>query len=294
VTVRRQRITANRLELAAEGLTARDRAVLDTLAIVGVASTGQVARTCCWGFTTDTAMRLARRSLERLRRDGLARRFDDRAWDRRQGAPGYVHALSGAGLRLADGESAPGVGQRRAWRPSYQFLTHRLGITELYVRLIELERTGGPRMREFAPEASAARAFHGPGGKSRFVRPDALVRLGVGDTEVSHFVEIDLGTESPATILRKCQAYRAYELTGDETRHYGVFPGVLFIVRDAKRGRTIATVIGRLDANGRELFAVATGDEAIRVLARVDVPTVADRAPPELPGPMVGPVTPPH
>jgi len=243
----------------------------------------------------DTAVRLARRHLQRLRAAGLVRRFEDRAWDRRAGAPGYVHALTAAGLRLVGSEQGIGIRQRSSWRPSYLFLAHALGISELYVRLIERERQGGPRLREFRVEGDAARFYRGPSGEQLVVRPDALVRLGVGEIEVSHFIEIDRGTEtSPSTIAAKCAAYRRYELSGEEVRKYGVFPGVAFIVPDVKRSRTIATVIARLDANGRELFAVAMEDEAIQVLVRVDVPTAADRAPPERSGPDVGPVTPPH
>lgn len=261
-------IIVSRLTRLESALTPRDRVLLDCLAIVGVATTEQIARICCAGFTADTALRLARRSLQRLRRDGLVRRFDDRAWDRKVGAPGYVHALTTAGLKLIGGTHGVGLRHRTSWQPSYPFLTHRLAITELYVRLAEQERAGGPRMHEFAAEANAWRSYLGPSGERLVLRPDALVRLVWGELEVSHFVEVDKGTETrPATIADKCQAYRRYELSGVETRRHGVFPGVMFIVPDAKRAQAIGAVLVRQPADAQDLFMVATEDEALVALA---------------------------
>jgi hypothetical protein len=276
---RRRRITANRLDLVAGGLTDRDRAVLDVLAVVGVAATDQLARIVFGDAISDTAGRLARRSLQRLRRDGLVRRFEDRAWDRRAGAPGYVHALTGSGLRLVGGDSGPGAGQRRAWRPTYQFLTHRLAITELYVKLVEQERAGGPRVLEFAAEAAAARSFSGPGGTKRLL-PDALVRLAADGVEVSNFIEVDKGTETRATIMRKAQNYRTYELTGDEIRRHGVMATVLFVVSNPERARVIQRLIHGLDPDLRELFAVALEADTVRVLSEAGLPTEPERPPP--------------
>jgi len=288
-------ITASRLVQLDRGLSPRDRAIVAALGVAQVASTQQLARIVIGDADPATALRLARRSLQRLRATGLVRRFADRAWDRRVGAPGYVHALTVAGLKLAGQVHGVGVHHRTSWRPSYAFLTHRLGISELYTRLVELERTGGPRLLEFAAEGTAARRYRGPGGQTLMLRPDALVRLATGDVEVSHFVEVDRGTEtSPATIAAKCQAYRRYELSGEEVRRHGVFPGVLFIVPDRPRARVIARVVNRLAPDARDLFAVAVDSEALAALSRGEAPTLADRAPPSPSSPLVGSPTAPH
>jgi hypothetical protein len=112
--------------------------------------------------------------------------------------------------------------------------------------------------------------------------------------EVSHFVELDLSTERQATIAAKCQAYLAYEQSGDEVRRYGIFPGVLFLVPSGKRATAIAAVIARQPLDAQELFAVAVDDQALPVLARVDLPTPADRAPPPVVGKAVGMPIPAH
>lgn len=272
MTANRQHITASVLDRLAADLSTRERSVMAALATMHVATTGQLARLVFMGDEPETATRLARRHLQRLVRSGLVRRFPDRAWERRAGASGYVHALTAAGLRLAGGQHAVGLRQRKGWRPSYLFLTHRLAISELYVRLREQERDGGPAVREFRAERDCWRPYTGPAGQRLRLQPDALVRLGLGDTELSWFCEIDLDTEKrPATIADKCRAYRTYELSGEEQRRYGVFPGVMFIVPSTERARDIARVIGRQPTDAQELFAVATEDEARDVLATAEV-----------------------
>jgi len=254
---------------------------LKGLATVHVMTTAQVARLVIADLEAATALRLARRHLERLRRFGLVRRFADRARDRRVGAPGYVHALTAAGLSVSGGKHAIGTRQRASWRPSYAFLSHRLAISELYVRLAEQERDGRPQVREFLAEADCWRPYIGPAGQRLVLKPDALVRLGVDGTEVSSFAEIDLGTERPATITDKCRAYRAYEMSGEEQRRYGVFPGVVFIVPSQERARVIEQVVARQPADAQELFAVATEDQALAALrqAEAGAPTF-ERPPP--------------
>ena len=292
---RRHPITASRLARLSGQLTVRERGVLDVLGIVQVMTTDQLARIVFPDASPATNLRLARRILQGLRDAGLVRRFDDRAWDRRVGAPGYVHALTAAGLRLVGSQRGIGTRQRKSWRPSYPFLSHRLGISELYARLVEHEHAGGAIVREFRAEADAWRPYQGLGGARLTLKPDALVRIGVDGIEVSHFVEVDRGTEtSPATIAAKCEAYRRYEQSGEEVRRHGVFPGVLFIVPNAQRAQAIAAVIARQPSDAQELFAVVTEDEAVTVLTRVEVPTLADRAPPGPSRPHVGMPTAPH
>lgn len=268
-TVTQRRLTAGRLDRLSESLTARERAILGVLGTAHVLATAQVARLVFADEGQSTALRLARRHLQRLRKFGLVRRFADRARERQAGAPGHVHALTAAGLRLSGGAHALGARQRKTWRPSYKFLTHRLAISELYVQLVEQQRAGGPTLREYKAEPDCWRSYIGPAGQRLGLQPDALVRLGVGRTELSHFCEIDLDTENrPATIAGKCRAYRYYELSGEEQRRYGVFPGVLFVVPSEERARAISAVIRRQPPDAQELFAVATEEQALAALAQ--------------------------
>jgi Replication-relaxation len=261
-------LTAGRLELVRASLTERELQLLGELGRLQVATTGQLARLMFGNANEETATRLARRHLQRLGRSRLVRRFADRSRDRRVGAPGHVHALTAAGLRLIGAEHGTGGGQRKAWRPSAPFLAHRLAISELYVQLAEQTRAGGATVREFWAEPDCWRRYTGTAGQRLTLKPDALVRLGTGDLELSWFVEMDLGTERPATIADKCRCYRSYELAGEEVRRHGVFPGVMFIVPNHRRARVIAAVIARQPTDARALFTVATQDKALAALTQ--------------------------
>jgi hypothetical protein len=268
--VRRPPLWALRLDQLRQDLTVREHAALSVLATVHAATTGQVARIIFDG--DESANRLAHRHLSRLNYFGLVRRFRDRSRDRKVGARGYIHALTAAGLRMTGGTHAIGVRQRAAWRPSSDFLSHRLAISELYTRLIEQQHRGGPEVGEFKAEPDCRRWFSGPAGEQLVISPDALARLEIGELEVSWFVEVDLATETrPSTIAAKCQAYRRYELSGTEQRRYGVFPGVVFIVPDTARYRTISRIIARLPFDARSLFVVATQADALTAMAQVEV-----------------------
>lgn len=260
------------LEQLRQDLTVREHAILSVLATVHAATTDQVARIIFDGG--ESANRLARRHLVRLNQFGLVRRFRDRSRDRKVGAPGYIYALTAAGLRMTGGTHAIGARQRAAWRPSKDFLSHRLALSELYTRLIEQQHRGGPEVREFKAEPDCRRWFPGPAGEQLLISPDALTRLGIRELEVSWFVEVDLATETrPSTIAGKCQAYRRYELSGIEQRRYGVFPGVIFIVPDAGRRNVIARIVARQPREAQSLFVVATEADAPAAMAQVEVMT---------------------
>ena len=49
------------------------------------------------------------------------------------------------------------------------------------------------------------------------------------------FIEVDLATESPAIVVRKCEQYIHYFQSGVEQRRSGVFPRVIWIVPTDKR-----------------------------------------------------------
>jgi hypothetical protein len=249
-------------------LTSRELEIVRMLACVQVATTGQIGRVV-FGGAPPTSAALARRHLARLARSGLVRRFVDRSRDRKVGAPGYVHALTAAGLRLAGAEHGSGVRQRTAYRPSERYLAHRLAISELYVRLHEQQHAGGAAVRDFAAEPACWRRYKGPAGEVRTVKPDALVRLGAGGVELSWFVESDLATERPGAVADKCDAYLAYEFSGEEQRQVGVFPRVIFIVPSDARAAAIVQVVRGQPADAQGLFVVAVEEAALAVMTEV-------------------------
>ncbi|MGW6571402.1 replication-relaxation family protein [Streptomyces sp. NPDC054945] len=257
--------TGGRLAQLAVDLTTRERQFLAELATLHVATTAQLGRLVFGGCKPATTSRLGQRHAERLVRFNLIHRYANRSHDRKVGAPGYVLTLTEAGWSLSGADTAARQRQRRSWMPSDAFLAHRLAISELYVRLTEQSRDGGPTLREFKAEPDSWRRYLGLGDEPQVAKPDALVRLVANGLELSWFVEIDRGTEGQRHIADKCDAYRRFELSGVEQQRFGIFPGVVFIVPTEPRRQVVQRVIDRQTAAARGLFAVTT--EAVMLTA---------------------------
>lgn len=90
--------------------------------------------------------------------------------------------------------------------------------------------------------------------------------LGVGEYEISAFIEQDQDTESLPTIARKCGVYLDYYRSGQEQHDHGVFPLVWWLVPSTKRLTGIAGIIRRLPHDAQPLFQVALSDEAVNRL----------------------------
>ena len=71
------------------------------------------------------------------------------------------------------------------------------------------------------------------------------------------FVEVDLGTESLPTLLRKCGQYEAYRASGIEQAQLGVFPMVLWVFNRADRIDKLMRAVSRSHRLDSRLF-VAT------------------------------------
>jgi hypothetical protein len=235
----------------------RDLAVLDSLQRVRLLTTDQIRRL---HFAENAVRAQSRRTRELLRRlHGLKLivRLGRQIGGIKAGSSGYVFGLTGLGLSVLD---VP-IGQRRrrtVWEAKPYFQDHMLAVSELYVRLVETSRASDTDLLAFDAEPACWRRFTGSGGEPITLKPDAFVRVGIGDYELASFVEIDLGTESLPTIRRKCQVFLSYWRSGVEQQRHGVFPRVVWLVPDQHRVDGIAGVLTRFtrDALGA-LFTVA-------------------------------------
>jgi hypothetical protein len=117
----------------------------------------------------------------------------------------------------------------------------------------------------FDAEPACWRQFVRVGGAVGVLKPDAYIRLGIGEFEDSFFAEIDLGSERRGQLTRQHHAYREYFRAGVEQTN-GVFPGVLWIVPNARRAALLTDIHQGLPEQARRLFSVATSDQALAVL----------------------------
>lgn len=258
-----RRISSRRLAEVAAALTPTDRAVLDSLRRVRLATGEQLTR--LHFADRSSAARQARRRLARLVERRLVARLDRRIGGVRAGSSGFVYALDVAGQRLLDAETPPRW-PRRPWTPGLPFLAHSLAVTDLYVGLVDAERSGLVDVLDFTTEPACWRSFTDPLGGAAVVKPDAFVCLGVGEFEDRWFIEVDRATEAPSTLARKADVYTAYWQSGGEQASHGVFPRVLWVVPDEARKTVVVDVLARQPAEAWALFQVVTTDAAVRVL----------------------------
>jgi hypothetical protein len=138
------------------------------------------------------------------------------------------------------------------------FDQHAYEIAELYVSLVEADRTGRLQLFEFSPEPYTEISS----GRLE-ARPDAYVKIGTLGKRRHYFLEVDRATEWQTQLASKMHRYvMAYDNWQERT-----FPQVLFIVPDDTRARSIEAMAKR--QRHPELFAVCLFDAAISRLASV-------------------------
>lgn len=257
---------ARQLRRLIEGLSDRDLAILRSVGQHRFLGTRHVQTLHFRGHASAlSAARLTRRVLHRLHVQRLLDHLDRRIGGIRAGSAGYIWTLSAAGARLlSEVDGDPKI--RRQHEPSLRLLNHSLAIAEVHCELVEAAEGGRFEIEETQLEPMSWRRFHGLGGEVRLVRPDLALVTTSGDFEDHWFVEVDLGSEHPPTVVRKCRLYLEYLDSGREQSVAGVFPRVLWVVPDQRRAArlTEALTAERLDHG---LFRITTLEQLADVLA---------------------------
>jgi hypothetical protein len=261
-------LTEARVAELAERLTPTERAIVATLDCVRLASGSQLERLHFTGEgTAETVSRRTRRTLERLVTLRVLARLNRRVGGARAGSAGYLYALDIAGQRIASAcGPAGGARIRRPWTPGRTFVAHQLAVTELYVRLREVEQDGECELTTFDAEPACWRAFTGVGGGRVWLKPDAFVRVAVGDFEHFAFIEVDRATQSAPALAHKLTVYRRYFATGREQERFGVFPHVAVLVPSEARKRVAVEVCGAQPADSWPLWQVVRYDDGLGIL----------------------------
>jgi hypothetical protein len=235
----------------------RDVAVLSSLARLRLLTSDHIQRLHHYEGVTASRPRRTRGTLKRLHDLHLVIRMSRVIGGIRAGSTGYIYGLSGLGQAVLDISGTYGRRRRNVWETKPYFQDHVLAVAELCVRLIEVCRGGNAELLAFDAEPACWRKHTGSGGDLLTLKPDAYVRVGIGEFERHAFVEVDLATESPNTIHRKCQAFVAYWRSGLEQHRHDVFPSVLWLVPDGQRLQRLTEVVRHLSQETHDLFSVA-------------------------------------
>lgn len=246
----------------------RDLAVLQSLERCRLLRGDQLQRLHIPDGSPLTRSRRTRSLMQRLHELDLVVRLPRIVGGVRAGSSGNIYGLSGLGLAVLDVAGTSGR-RRRVWDAKPYFQDHVLAVAELYVRLVEIQGAGDAELLTFDGEPACWRRFTDSSGETTILKPDAYVRLGVGEFERSAFVEVDMASESLPTIQRKCRAFIAYWRTGLEQQREGVFPLVLWLVPDDQRRLRLVDVMGRLATEAQALFRVALHRDGPAVLMAI-------------------------
>lgn len=253
-----------RLAAVAQRLSERDQAIVTDVVRLRFLTAGQLARLHFASIPQPvTRIRRVQRTLQRLVDHGLLVRCERRVGGVRAGSASFTYAAGAEGIRLTGYLNGHGIPRARTvYEPGVSFVDHSVACSELYLRLVEAERTGSVEVLEHQAEPDSWRTFLGAIGARLSLRPDAFVALGVGEFEQRSFVEIDRGTEGSSALRRKLSSYLDYWRSGAEQQAHEVFPRVVWQVGSDKRADVLRALIDELSESSRLLFSV-TGPTGI-------------------------------
>ena len=256
-----------------ERLSQRDLAILRSVAEHQFLTVPQVEALHFSDHAETSGPRIARRTLARLRDLRVLGTLDRHIGGLGAGSEGLVHYVDTVGQQVLTGR--PGRNVRRFHEPSRRFLRHRLAIADARLSLLKAHRAELIELVDSTVEPGAWRHYVGLGGARLTPKPDLYAETASppgSDMVHAWFVEIDLGTESITTLLRKCRAYESYRQSGVEQTRSGGFPLVVWSVShtDEKRGKSRRAAFLDAIAHDRsltaELFRVVRPDELVPTL----------------------------
>ena len=244
------RISAKQLERIAASLSQRDWNILHATGVYRFITAKHLTQMFFHDHASDaSASRTARRVLARLRSLRILGVVQRRIGGIRAGSEGMVYYLDTAGERLHRKATSSST-HKRFEEPSARFMDHTLAITTIAADLHQEARLAGAEIVSLAPEPR--RTYTAPHGDIGRLAPDMATELAArpGAEEISaFFLEIDLGHESLPTLVNKCMTYEKYRASGEEQRHYGGFPRIVWIMDSPKPNLTQR----RIDALTRAL-----------------------------------------
>jgi len=259
-----RRVGARQLARLTDQLSDRDHAVLQLVADHRYLTTHQIQRFCFVDHeTAATGARVARRVLARLQRDGLIRSLDRRVGGLGSGSGVTIWRLSASGLRIVYGDDK----RRRSGEPSERFLRHCLAIADVHVLLHQHRRIEAIENVVVEVEPASWRKYLGPSGEPRWLQPDLYTEITTADFVDRTFIEVDLGTESLPTLIRKCQQYEDYRRSGTEQDRAGSFPLVVWLLTTAERAAKLEATVHRSHSLTAAMFRYATPNTLAQVLA---------------------------
>ena len=212
--------------------------------------------------TQIAALKAANRALSKLSGNGLITALARRVGGVRAGSSSYVWQLTAAGARLLDLKCDKSIRARqRTYETSPQHFWHILAVSETYIQIIGICRKLGIELLTATPEPNCWRSYRDADGKEFILKPDLFIKTATTEFEDSFFFEVDLASEAPVRVLKKCRRYQGYYKSGKEQKASGVFPYVIWLVPDGKRKDSLKRHISEEYSTSPEIFIVIAPED---------------------------------
>lgn len=227
---RKRRMQPRDIDQLRSWLSERDIAILQSISDHQFMGVAQVEVLHFAHHTPGSGSRIARRTLARLRDYRLLGTLQRRIGGVRAGSSGLIHYVDTVGDQLLRGRSGR-LARRRSVEPSARFLAHRLAVADTHIALVLAHRQQQIELVTATVEPAAWRRYVGLGGARLILKSDLYAETGASDDLVNTwFIEVDLGTETIPTLLKKCREYDTYRRSGTEQKAGGGFPRVVWSV----------------------------------------------------------------
>ena len=239
----RHRINEKQLVELLGRLSARDLNVLQTVRKYRFMTSDQVGRLFFQHCTTKTSQtRNQNLLLKRLNGHGLIKALERRIGGYGGGSGMQIWYLTTAGQRLLTLNEPDILKRKRVAEPSTMFIAHTLAITEMAVQMTTLcHNSHDLELIALDTEPTSWRRFN-DNAKAMMLKPDMFAILSYDHYEDRYFMEMDLSTESPRQVVDKCDQYLRYYYSGIEQRETGMFPFVVWVVKDESRKKKLKEI----------------------------------------------------
>ncbi|WP_237110523.1 replication-relaxation family protein [Mycobacteroides abscessus] len=269
----RQRVTTADLEKIRQSLSDRNYAILRSVFEHRFLTVGQIEVLHFANHATISGPRIARRVLAQLRDLRLLGALDRRIGGIYAGSQGLVHYVDVVGDRILHDRS--GRSSHRPYEPTDKFVRHTLAVADARVALVAAHRAQQIELTDSSVEPASWRTFTGTGGARLTLKPDLYAETTTApgsELVTAWFLEIDLGTESIPTLLRKCRDYEAYRRSGIEQDRHGSFPLVIWSMthQDPAKARRRRDAFNDAIATDRtltnELFRIVAPEQLLPLI----------------------------
>lgn len=255
-------VTAKYLNMLKPHLTDRDLAIIADIGRFKVMKGSHIERLFFAHCSDKSRARNRQAVLKRLEDRGVITYVGDRQKaGAKRGSTPYLYTLDIAGQQLAQTGTRP----RRPYSWYEPTIAHFLAVVDIYVDLVEADRSGLLTLLDFQAEPYSWRDFG-----SRTLKPDAFAQIGIRHSDgtgrkSSFFIEVDRANQYGTKIDTKLPQYLAYYRHDRMTQPDRAFPRVVFLAPDDKRVAYLNRLIGEYP-EPPNLFAIGFLEDPVTAL----------------------------